>query len=244
VLFGYGGEEPKQADITINKFDELLSIFDRRIPIFEEILKNTNRKKQKDKAYVIGVNGIDGAGKTQFAESLEVYLNTKGHQTQLIRLDDFHNPKATRYAGNDQADNYYNKSFNISLMVEKLLNPINERKPVSLTRKALDPDTDKYEITRTYNIDRNTIVVFEGVFLFRKELAPYIDYKVFLAIPSEESKRRAIIRDTEADLKKYDEKYLPAQVKYLKKYPPAQAADMIINNMNWEYPKITSINKA
>ena len=30
VLFGYGGEEPRQADITINKFDDLLTIFDRK----------------------------------------------------------------------------------------------------------------------------------------------------------------------------------------------------------------------
>jgi phosphoglycolate phosphatase len=28
-LYGYGGEEPKQADITINQFDELLTIFDK-----------------------------------------------------------------------------------------------------------------------------------------------------------------------------------------------------------------------
>jgi phosphoglycolate phosphatase len=31
VLFGYGGEEPEQADLTINKFDDLLSIFDHKI---------------------------------------------------------------------------------------------------------------------------------------------------------------------------------------------------------------------
>jgi phosphoglycolate phosphatase-like HAD superfamily hydrolase len=31
VLFGYGGSEPEQADLTISKFDDLLSIFDRRI---------------------------------------------------------------------------------------------------------------------------------------------------------------------------------------------------------------------
>jgi len=29
VLYGYGGREPEQADITIEKFDELLTIFDR-----------------------------------------------------------------------------------------------------------------------------------------------------------------------------------------------------------------------
>jgi phosphoglycolate phosphatase len=32
ALFGYGGEEPKQADITISSFEELLDIFDRKVP--------------------------------------------------------------------------------------------------------------------------------------------------------------------------------------------------------------------
>jgi len=33
VLFGYGGNEPERADIAINSFEELLSIFGRRLPI-------------------------------------------------------------------------------------------------------------------------------------------------------------------------------------------------------------------
>jgi phosphoglycolate phosphatase len=33
VMFGYGGNEPEQADLTINKFDDLLAIFDRRKPV-------------------------------------------------------------------------------------------------------------------------------------------------------------------------------------------------------------------
>ena len=45
VLYGYGGEEPKQADITINKFDDLLAIFDRKLPIFEKITNEIEREK-------------------------------------------------------------------------------------------------------------------------------------------------------------------------------------------------------
>jgi phosphoglycolate phosphatase len=33
VLFGYGEQEPEQADITIKSFDELQYIFDRKLPI-------------------------------------------------------------------------------------------------------------------------------------------------------------------------------------------------------------------
>jgi uridine kinase len=236
ALYGYGGDEPKQADLTINKFDDLLTIFDRRLPIFEKILKKTEEKKQKDKAFVIGVNGIDGAGKTKFAEALNTYIKAQGLPTQLIQLDDFHNPKAIRYAGNDQSDNYYNKSFNIGMIIEKLLTPIQKKKPISLELTTLDWQTDKYENERKYLIKPNTIVILEGVFLFRKELAPYIDFKVFLDISPDESKRRALIRDPEADLKKYDAKYLPAQQKYLKEYPPIKVADIIIDNTDWEYP--------
>ena len=214
-----------------------------RNKIAGEIVRLAKKRKQKDKAYVIGVNGIDGSGKTKFAESLETYLKAEGHQTQMIHLDDFHNPKAIRYAGKEQADNFYNKSFNINPIVEKLLSPIEEKKQVLTTLKLLDLNTDKYEIDKTYNVDQNIIVIFEGVFLFREELAPYIDYKVFLDIPFEESKKRAIIRDSEADEKKYDDKYLPAQKKYLEKFPPIKAADIIIDNTDWEYPKIKTISQ-
>lgn len=62
----------------------------------------------------------------------------------------------------------------------------------------------------------------------------------------EESKNRARIRDVpiygEEVLKKYDEKYLPAQKKYLNGFPPSQIADMIIDNNNWEFPRIRKLN--
>ncbi len=238
ALYGYGGDEPYQADITINKFEDLLTIFDRRLPIFEKILEKIHQKKQPDKAFVIGINGIDGSGKTAFAEALETYLRKKDLPTQLIQLDDFHNPKAIRYAGNDQADNYYHKSFNIDLIIKKLLVPIQKKKSVSLKLTTLDWQTDKFENKQKYHIKPDTIIIFEGVFLFRKELAPYFDLKIFLDIPFDESKKRAVIRDPSASLIRYDEKYLPAQQKYLTEYPPTKVADIIIDNTNWAYPTI------
>jgi HAD superfamily hydrolase (TIGR01549 family) len=238
VLFGYGGDEPEKADITINRFDELLSIFDRRLPIFEGILNEATRRKHQDRAFVIGINGIDGAGKTKFAESLEKFLISRGHETQSIHLDDFHNPRAIRYASENQIENYYNRSFNISLIMEKLLAPLHQKSTFSTRLTLLDWRTDKYDIEREFSFTQNTIVIFEGVFLFRKELSPYIDYKIFLDIPFKESLKRAAARDSEDILNKYESKYLPAQAKYLEEYPPLKVADMVIDNTDCEYPQI------
>ena len=106
------------------------------------------------------------------------------------------------------------------------------------TIELLDLDTDRYDTDRKYSFSTETIVLFEGVFLFRKELAKYIDLKLFLEIPFSESKKRALERDPEAILNKYDAKYLPAQEKYLKEYPPTTTADIIVDNTVWEFPRI------
>jgi uridine kinase len=238
VLFGYGGNEPEQADVVIKSFDELLVIFDRRLPVFEKLLGEIDHRKPGDRPFVVGVTGIDSSGKTVFTGALADYLIARGRKVQLINLDDFHNPREIRYTGDNQADNYYHRSFNIQTIIRNLLIPIYQKGEHSVTLKLLDLSTDRYEITKKFSFDRDTIVLFEGVFLFRQELAPYTDLKVFLDIPFSESKRRAVVRDPAAVLKKYDTKYLPAQARYLQEYPPVNTADMIIDNSNWEYPRI------
>jgi len=215
ALYGYGEKEPEEADIKINRFADLLTIFDRRLPIFERILKAIGERKERGRAYVIGINGIDCSGKTTFAKALEAWLRSIGYLTQLIAIDDFHNPRETRYAGSNQADNYYNESFNIKPMIEKLLKPLRETGRVAAELRLLNLNTDKYDTVKKYSIDPDTIVIMEGVFLFRKELAPFIDYKIYLDITFEESKRRAKERDSRADMDKYDTKYLPAQERYI-----------------------------
>lgn len=243
VLYGYGKEdELKKADIKINKFSELTEIFDRKLPVFEKIVTEIKKRKRKNKAFVVGVNGIDTSGKTKFTEALGKFLLSKRYKIQVINLDDFHNPKKIRYSGENQAENYYNKSFDIQTIVNKLLIPIQQKSKFNIKLDTLNLTTDKYETKKSYAFNEDTIVIFEGVFLFRKELSPFIDYKIFIEIPFEESKNRAKVRDVplngEEVLKKYDEKYLPAQKRYLQEFPTSKIADIIIDNTNWEYPKI------
>ena len=239
VLFGYGGEEPKQADITIKQFDQLLEIFDRKVPVFGRILAEINRRKKEDSPFVVGVTGIDAAGKTRFTVDLEQYLASKDYKTQLIHLDDFHNPEAIRYAGEDPAENYYNLSFNLTEIINKLLIPLCRGEAYSVKLPILNVETDKYDSEKEYHFDKETIVIFEGVFLLRKELSPYIDYTVFLDISYEESLARGKARG--GIVERYNSKYHAAQRKYLDLYPPGNHADMIIDNINWEYPSIINI---
>jgi hypothetical protein len=40
-----------------------------------------------------------------------------------------------------------------------------------------------------------------------------------------------------------DSKYLPAQRKYLNEFPPEKTADIVIDNLDWNYPKIRLIRR-
>jgi uridine kinase len=182
----------------------------------------------------VGITGIDAAGKTRFAEDFEQYLISRNHETQLIHLDDFHNPEAIRYSGENPAENYYNLSFNLDEIINKLLIPLRRDESYTVKLPVLNLETDEYDSEKEYRFDRETIVIFEGVFLFRKELKPYIDYSVFLDISYEESLERGKARG--GIVERYNTKYHAAQRKYLEKYPPEDHADLIVDNSKWEHP--------
>jgi uridine kinase len=244
ALYGYGGKEPEQADITISCFPDLLTIFDRRIAVFDRITQEIRQRKQKSKPFVVGISGIDLSGKTEFTNGFADYLRANELKVLVIHLDDFHNPRAVRNSGPDPVENYCMRNFNYQLLVRELLVPIREKQEYTVNLTLLDLLSDKHDVQKQFSFDLNTIVLFEGVFLFREELAAYLDHKIFIDISFEDSRRRAEIRDVPiygaGMLKRYEEKYWPAQRKYLGQYPPSKIADLIIDNSNWEYPVIVN----
>ncbi|MTI65602.1 MAG: hypothetical protein FH753_03285 [Firmicutes bacterium] len=210
--------------------------------IFDYIYKGIKEKKQENKPIIIGINGIDTSGKTEFTNSLDTYLKKQKEKVQIIHIDDFHNPKKVRYSGKDEIENYFYKSFNINKLVNELLIPIKKKNYLHKKLRILNLETDKYDLEKKFLIDKDTLVILEGVFIFRKEIEPYLDYKVFIHIPFDECKKRVLKRDVPKHgkeiLKKYDIKYIPTQKYYLKKYPTEKYSDIIIDNTDFNKPKV------
>lgn len=208
--------------------------------VFNEIYYDILSGKKSDSPFIIGINGIDTSGKSRFAKNLKKYLEEREQKVQIIHLDDFHNPKEIRYSGSNEMENYFFKSFNIEKLVYNLLKPIKRRKFLQEKFTLLNLKTNKYDIEKEYNIDKDTLVILEGVFIFRDEIEPSLDYKIFIEIPFELCKERALKRDVplygHEIIKKYDIKYIPTQKYYLEKFPPEKHADIIIENSDWNNP--------
>lgn len=193
-------------------------------------------------ARLVGINGIDTAGKTSFARKLEQYLKDRGHKTQLIHLDDFHNPKARRAEGSDPVDAYITNAFDLERLVSELIESSRAGAAVACEIDVLNLETDDYTNRRRYDIGRDCIILLEGVLLYREPLDQYFDYRVLLDITFEELLSRAETRDVPlygpAFLDRYHNKYIPIQKWYLAECQPREKSDLVIDNNDYHRPVV------
>jgi glycine/serine hydroxymethyltransferase/uridine kinase len=199
---------------------------------------------KKNKPFVIGISGIDTSGKTTFTKILEKELKNSNYKTQIIHIDDFHNPKKTRYSDKDELKNYYENSFNYEVL-NQLLEELKIGDNQKITLDLLDLESDTKSLRKTYQVDENTIILVEGVFLFRKEIVNIFDLKIWLEIDPDKVIERAIKRGElekygQAKIDKYSSKYIPTQKIYIENHRPQQQADLVISTENEGYEILTN----
>lgn len=237
VTYGYGLEEVKRADFIVDDVEGILRAVEQSM-VLHHIEREIFTKKHK----VIGVNGVDTSGKTEFSKGLNSYLISKGYKTQLLHLDAFHNPSTIRSQGKDPIDAYINNAFNLQILEKEILQPLKVEGCLYKELMLLDLDTDQYTNKAIFNVDNDTIVILEGVLLYRDTIDQYFDCRIFLDIGFDEVLKRAEIRDVPKYgiefLDKYRTKYIPIQKWYIENHKPKAKSDFVIDNTNYFSPKI------
>lgn len=81
-------------------------------------------------------------------------------------------------------------------------------------------------------------LVFDGVFLLREEIRRFWTLAVYLAVPPQETVRRALVRDAEsfgsgAEVeRRYARRYLPGQALYREESSPESFAHVVVDNVD------------
>ena len=203
-------------------------------------------EKQKDSPILVGIDGVDASGKTTLAGELVSELKGSGRQIIQASIDGFHNPKSIRYAkGENSPEGYYSDSFNHKAIAEVLLDPLSSGE-LQYKTGVFDYRTDSEVVLPVQTATRDSILIMEGIFLFRPELINYWDIKIFVDADFKITVKRAIKRAAEREyigaekeiLDKYEKRYIPGQQLYFEKAQPKEKADIIIDNSDFENPVI------
>lgn len=174
-------------------------------------LVEAQRQEAASASYVVGINGLDGAGKTTLAEHL---LEKLPGTVQLLHVDDFNNSAFqqefyARYCelgvAAGELDRYYSMSVNYAEL---------ERAIVAARQQS-------------------ALVIVEGVFLYKPPLSQHIDFSIFIDCSFQlarqrYAKRRIEVNDTRP-LSVFDDIWWPAYTRYIEECNVLAFANLVIH---------------
>jgi uridine kinase len=186
---------------------------------------------------MVAIDGVDGAGKTRFADDLAARLEADGQVAVRVGIDGFHNPRARRYArGKDSPEGFFRDSYNLDELRGSLLFPARIGMPFKTA--IFDERRDRPMAVNPLIVPLPAVLVFDGLFLNRPELRDEWDLSVFLDVSFEVSFARLAARDgrdpnPEAPANR---RSLEAQQLYFKECRPQKSADVLIDYTDFDVP--------
>jgi len=190
---------------------------------------------------LVGIDGVDGAGKSTFGDEFMQVLQGRGRSVIRASVDSFHNPRAVRYQrGRDSPDGFFLDSFDYPNLKQALLDPLRSGRPYRTKVHDLESDAAISEPPRLAEPD--SILVFDGIFLHRPELRAYWNFSIFLSVRFEVSVGRCAHRDNTPTAVEaaQNRRYVGAQRRYLRECEPSRYATITIDNNDLAAPRIVS----
>jgi len=191
----------------------------------------------------LGIDGVDASGKTILADELVAPLTATGRRVLRASIDGFHRPRAERYKlGRQSPEGYFRDSFQLDRIVRDLLAPLGPAGSRRIKRAVFDYRSDSPVYLPEEDVPADAILLFDGVFLHRRELVSFWDATIYLDVPFEITVRRAAERDGwPPDVEAVENRrYVEGQRLYLRECNPPAAASIVVDNSDLARPVITA----
>ena len=198
---------------------------------------------QPDRRIFAAVDGVDGSGKTTFAEALAAVLAAAPHHRAVVRisLDDFHHPRAVRHRrGRESAEGFRHDSYNLRQFRAYVLDPLKPGGSGCYRMAGHDLATDAVLAPSPVPAAAAAVVLVDGMFLHRAELAADWDFSVYLDVPFAVTAARMAVRDGSPPDPDHPamRRYVGGQLLYFADTDPALRASVVVQNSDPEHPRV------
>ncbi|MFE4727533.1 uridine kinase [Microbacterium sp. NPDC056736] len=208
-------------------------------------LRDRVRRQSPAGRVIVAVDGLDGAGKTVFADGLaEVFAET-GDAVFRAGIDGFHRPRIERYArGRRSPEGFYLDSYDYPTFRRVLIDPFRDG---AQTAAATGFQLAAFDVVRDAPVESqwvtaplDAVLVVDGIFLNRPQLRDLWDWSIWLDVPFEMAFARMALRDgsdPDPDAPA-NARYRQGQELYLDEARPREAASVIVDNTDLARPRI------
>jgi uridine kinase len=186
------------------------------------------------RSLLVGVSGIDGCGKGFLATQLQAHLALRGVIPVILNVDGWLNLPQKRFAQNAPGVNFYENAIRLDQFFSQLVLPLRERRSIHLEADFVEETASDYR-KHTYDYQDISVVLVEGIFLFKPQYRKYFDLAIWIECSFPTALARAIDRAQEGlspanTIAAYDTIYFPAQRIHLAQDKPREHADLIFEN--------------
>jgi uridine kinase len=192
----------------------------------------------------VAIDGVDGVGKTTFADKLAEALRSRGRDVIRASVDGFHNPRAVRYRLGRTPEGFYRDSYDYPALRRVLLEPLSPGGSLRYRTAVFDHITDSPVEAPEQTAREDAMFVLDGLFLHRPELRDLWDFSIFLDAPFEITVPRGAARGAgfgDPDpLAASNHRYVEGNRLYFREADPTAHASVVIDYADFARPKIAS----
>ena len=193
----------------------------------------------------VGIDGVDGVGKTVFADTLARVIGTLGRPVIRASVDSFHNTREIRYRqGKTSPHGFYADSYNYVELRKVLLDPLGPAGSRVYCPAIFDHTVNAPVTACWWIANPDAVLVFDGIFLHRRELRDVWDLSIFLDAPFAITIPRGAGRGPgygSADVDAVsNRRYIEGQRLYLQENDPQNRANLVIDYSDFTHPAVTA----
>lgn len=190
---------------------------------------------------MVAVDGRHCAGQGEIADALAAELTTRGAKVFRASMRDFFRPRADRERAEQSGGAaYYREVYDYSLVRRVLVDPFHTAGSTGFVLTGFDAVRDQPVFQPKWmSAGADAILVIDGVFLHRRELAGLWNYSIWLATPPREVPEapHAEPADDSEGAGERAAVYRAADERYQAEASPSEKATTIIDNRDPERPR-------
>lgn len=212
-----------------------------RDKVLRELLAALQSVRPGERA-LVALDGFDGVGKSHVASELLALAPASSRPLVSVTIDRFHHPRAARHGAGRDATSFYRSSYRYGAFRRCVAEPLRTGHPI--IPGVWDVDADEPLSPTPVEVPPDGIVLVDGIFLQRPELADLWDATVWVQAPfsvtvPRGNARFAGVHDPDPE-SPTNARYVGGQRLYLAEADPAAHSTWILDNTSLEAPVLTA----
>ncbi|ALC92365.1 uridine kinase [Bacillus sp. FJAT-18017] len=182
---------------------------------FGQLVESIETIPRKQSTLLIGIDGCGGAGKSTLANKLK---ESKPNVT-VVHMDDFY-LSSSQIIKLPPKEKPIGADIDWGRVLEQVLDPLSKNQEGSYQRYDWETDI----LAEWHKVPIGGIVIVEGVYSTRKDLASFYDYTIWVDSPRDIRLQRGLERDGEAARDRWVNDWMVAEDMYVEEHKPSQYA--------------------